>query len=1173
MTGGVRNILLAWLLFVVAGQIPLGAAAGSTNAVLVLATNGTVEVLRAGAQTWDFASPLPDKNILHPGDQLRTGPNSQATVQMADRTIFPIGPNGHLQVLRAPERRAGVRLLRGLFFFLHRDEPGDVEILTPTVSAVIRGTEFSIEVAPDGTTALALIDGAVELTNEFGRIELRSGDAAEVRPGQRPTAARIISAGQILQWCLYYPGILHLGDLAFSDDARARLRDSFQAYASGDLRAALAAHPSEPLPQTDAERIYLAALLLSVGEVRQAEARLNELTDLSPSSVSSQLAHALRRLIVTVKFPADTRNADTQAADALIQLPTAWLAESYVRQARGQLEGAREAAREAVQRAPNFGFARARLAELEFGFGRVEVTREELARALDLSPRHAQALALRGFVLAGANRPDEAFASFEQAIALDGGLGNAWLGRGLVQIRRGRLEEGRRDLEVAAAVEPQRSIFRSYLGKALTDEQELLKAAHELELARNLDPADPTPWLYAALLNQRRNQINEAIRELETSQARNDNRSLFRSSSLLDQDQAVRGANLASVYRDAGMNEVAYRTAVRAVQDDYANFSSHLFLANSYQQLRDPGQVNLRYETPWLSEYLLANLLAPVAAGTLSQIVSDQDYSRLFERNRLGIVSETEYRSNGDWIQGAAQYGIRDNFSYVVEGFYRSENGDRQNHDLERLTLSVQLKQQLTADDCLFFRAVYTDGEAGDRSQYYRPSDANPNLRVAEQQEPILLAGYHHAWSPGNHTLALASRLHDDFSFRNPTQPILLHYLTNYIDVFPEALRYDSELEIYSFELQQILSLDPFRFIVGTRDQFGEFETRNRMPGSVFVPAEDETVTSDFLRLNGYAYVHWQPVSAIRVLGGVAYDRLTFPTNFRRAPVSDGETTEDQVSPKVGLVWDVGPSTTLRGAFARSLGGASIDQNFQLEPSQIAGFIQSYRSLLPESAAGPVSGARFDVWGGALDHQFPTDTYLGVSAEWLRSTATRRVGLYEADEREISPGLFDIVVNSATTPERLEFEERSLTVTLNQLLGPEWALGARYRVSDASFDGRFVGLPATTPGSGGFERVRQVEGTLQEVRLYALFNHPCGVFAGADSVWRSQSNRGYSPDRPGDDFWQFNVHVGYRMLQRRLEARVSLLNLTDRDYRLNPLNLTTELPRERTLAVSLRFHF
>jgi len=48
---------------------------------------------------------------------------------------------------------------------------------------------------------------------------------------------------------------------------------------------------------------------------------------------------------------------------------------------------------------------------------------------------------------------------------------------------------------------------------------------------------------------------------------------------------------------------------------DYANFSAHLFLANSYDLLRDPNRVNLRYATPAESEYLIANLLAPVGVG------------------------------------------------------------------------------------------------------------------------------------------------------------------------------------------------------------------------------------------------------------------------------------------------------------------------------------------------------------------------------------------------------------------------------------------------------------------------------------------------------------------------------------------------------------------------------
>src|SRR5260221_410655 len=178
--------------------------------------------------------------------------------------------------------------------------------------------------------------------------------------------------------------------------------------------------------------------------------------------------------------------------------------------------------------------------------------------------------------------------------------------------------------------------------------------------------------------------------DLEHSLAVNDNRQVYRSRFLLDQDRAVRGADLATIYPDAGMTDTSFREATRSANIDYANYSSHLFLANSYNELRDPKQINLRYETPWLSEFLIANLLAPVEAGTLSQAVSQQEYSRLFERNRFGLVWSTEHRSNKDWEQGYAQYGIYNNVSYAAEAFYRSLNGWRPNNDLDQLTLSLQ---------------------------------------------------------------------------------------------------------------------------------------------------------------------------------------------------------------------------------------------------------------------------------------------------------------------------------------------------------------------------------------------------------------------------------------------------------------------------------------------------
>ncbi len=96
---------------------------------------------------------------------------------------------------------------------------------------------------------------------------------------------------------------------------------------------------------------------------------------------------------------------------------------------------------------------------------------------------------------------------------------------------------------------------------------------------------------------------------------------------------------------------------------------------------------------------------------------------------------------------------------------------------------------------------------------------------------------------------------------------------------------------------------------------------------------------------------------------------------------------------------------------------------------------------------------------------------------------------------------------------------------------------------------------------------------LHQVALDTIYNHPSGFFAQFQALWYGQSNQGYSPAIPGDEFWQLNAFGGYRFPRRKVEVRVGLLNLTDQDYRLNPLTLYNELPRRRTFTARLQFNF
>jgi tetratricopeptide (TPR) repeat protein len=415
--------------------------------------------------------------------------------------------------------------------------------------------------------------------------------------------------------------------------------------------------------------------------------------------------------------------------------------------------------------APGFGFAWVRLAEMEFGFGRTSAALVALERGLSLMPRNAQGLALKGFLFSAQNRVAQARKSFDAAIAIDGALSDAWLGRGLTYIREGADLAGRRDLLVAAMMDPNRSLPHSYLAKAFSQSGDEAVAARELARAIALDRDDPTPALYSAIRHKQANNYNAAVRDLERSVALNDNRRIYRSRFLLDQDRAIRGANLAAIYADAGMIEQGFREAVRALDSDYGSAPAHLFLANSYDAQRDPSRILLRHETAWFSELLLSNLLSPVGGGPLSQFVSGQEYAKLFEREGLGANSVTEYASDGELRETASHFGTFGNFSYAVDMQFQYNDGRRPNNRISRLETYVQLKQQLGPDDTAFFQTKFENLRHGDIFQRYDPSSIDTDRSALtfdfrEKQDPaLLLLGWHHQWSPQDHTLLLLGRL------------------------------------------------------------------------------------------------------------------------------------------------------------------------------------------------------------------------------------------------------------------------------------------------------------------------------------------------------------------------------------------------------------------------------
>ena len=293
------------------------------------------------------------------------------------------------------------------------------------------------------------------------------------------------------------------------------------------------------------------------------------------------------------------------------------------------------------------------------------------------------------------------------------------------------------------------------------------------------------------------------------------------------------------------------------------------------------------------------------------------------------------------------------------------------------------------------------------------------------QQPAIILAGYHHEWAPGVDTLLLVGRLADDVSYSNLNrtadvnafaQSGLLPNISRSLvfvrdpngevaEIFPVPVdvQYHNTFTTYTGELNQIWQTDSNRLIFGARFQSGEFHTSDRfnnvqpLVAPLFMnPAAAQDFETSLERESFYVYDTWRPFRTLSITAAVSYDRLSYPTNHRNPPILDSQSSRSRVSPKAGLIWNPMGNLVFRAAYARSLGGVSFDESVQLEPTEVAGFNQVFRTIISESLIGSVAAPTYESGGLLIENKFSSGTYAGVQATILSSDINRRAGVFGA---------------------------------------------------------------------------------------------------------------------------------------------------------------------------------
>ncbi len=175
---------------------------GQTSEVVARATGVSGRAFLTGSA--GAMVPLTPGYVLNPGDRIDTRGGGRVVIDLSDGSMVVVQPDSVI-VLKDFRQASSLRELFDITVGMVRvkinhfgGRPNPYHMNSPTASIAVRGTEFSIEVSPQGDTRVVVYEGAVEVTSLADpgeRILIEAGRGVLVRAGQD---SRFVPAGNRL---------------------------------------------------------------------------------------------------------------------------------------------------------------------------------------------------------------------------------------------------------------------------------------------------------------------------------------------------------------------------------------------------------------------------------------------------------------------------------------------------------------------------------------------------------------------------------------------------------------------------------------------------------------------------------------------------------------------------------------------------------------------------------------------------------------------------------------------------------------------------------------------------------------------------------------------------------------------------------------------------------------
>ena len=1056
----------------------------------IVSVQGRVLVKRLGEADW---RPARLDDTLSAGDQVRVEVNSRAGVVLSNDAVIRLDQNTTLVFTEVEQPTSFVlKLLKGAAQFFSR-QPRHLEVVTPFVNGVVEGTEFLVQV-DEQQSRIDLFEGRVRAFNQWGELQLTKGQSATATTQQAPRSEILARPRDSVQWALYYPPILAAGTSKGQDQLEGAMA------LSGRGQAVEALSVMDGIPESRRDSRYYAfraALLLNVGRVAKAREDIRQALSLDGANSD---AMALSAVIAVVQNQKQEALAAAQEAVRLDpKSATALIALSYAYQAVYDLPQALKVAQEAVTQDPENAIAWARLAELRLSTGELDQGVRDARRSTELNPDLAHAHTILGFAYLTQIKTQKAREAFNKAIALDSAAPLPRLGLGLATIRDGHLEEGRAQIEIAAGLDPDNALIRSYLGKAYFEEKREPLDERQFEIAKTLDPNDPTPWFYDAIRKQTLNRPVEALQDLQKSIELNDNRAVYRSRLMLDEDLAARSASLGRIYNDLDFQHLALTEGYKSLGTDSTNYSAHRLLGDTYA-------AKPRHEIARVSELLQAQLFEPLSLtpvlprlaesdssfleGTGPLDLSFYEFNPMFTRNRIALQATGIAGNNETWGDEITGSGVYDKVSASLGSFHYQTEGFRENNDYDKDIFDGFVQASLTHRTNLQAEYRYSEIEKGDRSQNFDGQFSN----VFHEREVVkkLRFGGHHIFSERLETVASV---------------VFTDTKINQRDLFggiPGSSQInDRKRDGYLIELRGDYKTKPFAIItgIGHLDENLKDTTNADLGPPFFIPVPFPAEDASTVRSNIYAYSHFKPFSLVELTLGLSADWL------ERGDQIDTK----QLNPKFGLLWQASSQSTIRLAAFRVLSSTNVSSQ-TIEPTQVSGFNQFFDDI---------NGSKVWHCGAAVSHEFTNRIFGGI---------------------ELSKRFLDVPEyrRSAVSAVYFSWEEYLSLAYLYWIPYDNLALSAEYQYEHFDREDNPMGL--------GIAKV-----TTHRFPLRLKLFYPWGLSWGLGATYFLQDGDFQSSTSGGifhgsDNFWVVDTEISYRLPKRFGVLSVGVNNLLDEEF-------------------------